>query len=130
MARIPVGADLIDNAVSKAPGFQLGNVIVMAGVPSVMHAMLDSVAPTLQVGARILSETLDAVGLPEGAYAAPLSAIAAAHAPGISIGSYPAFKDGVFNNHIVVRGRDAAAVAAATTAVRAMIEELGAGRVA
>src|SRR5918997_5885544 len=53
MARIPQGADLVDNPISRAPGFRIGNVIVMAGVPAIMQAMLDSVAPTLQAGARL-----------------------------------------------------------------------------
>src|ERR687890_54459 len=69
MARIPHGADLVDNPISRAPGFKIGNVVVMAGVPSIMHAMLDAVAPTLSTGARMIVETLEAQGLPEGVYA-------------------------------------------------------------
>src|SRR3984885_12455232 len=110
MARIPAGADLIENPVSRAPGFKLGNVIVMAGVPSVMHAMLDNVGPTLETGVKVVSETLEAAGLPEGVYAAPLGAIAQAHAGAVTIGSYPSFQDGAFRNRIVVRGREGAAV--------------------
>src|SRR5205085_8227131 len=60
MARIPQGADLVDNPISRAPGFKLGNVIVMAGVPSIMQAMLDSVAPSLTTGARMVIETIEA----------------------------------------------------------------------
>src|SRR4051794_12428737 len=60
MARIPAGSDLIDNPVSKAPGFRLGNVIVMAGVPSVMQAMLDHAAQGLRTGALMLVETIEA----------------------------------------------------------------------
>src|SRR5918993_4519084 len=65
MARIPAGAELVENPISKAPGFKLGNVIVMAGVPTIMQAMLDVVAPSLQTGARMIIETIDASGLPE-----------------------------------------------------------------
>ena len=65
MARIPKGADLILNKVSAAPGFRIGNVHVMAGVPSIMQAMLDEVAPTLKTGVKMLSETVRAE-LPRG----------------------------------------------------------------
>jgi molybdenum cofactor synthesis domain-containing protein len=128
MARIPAGADLIDNPISKAPGFKLGNVIVMAGVPSIMQAMLDAVAPTLQTGARMIVETLEAEGLPEGLYAEGLGEVAKAH-PGVSIGSYPSFSLTGFRNQIVVRGKDAAAVAAAVSAVRDLLARLQAARV-
>src|SRR5215212_1082207 len=90
MARIPEGAELIENPISKAPGFRLENVIVMAGVPSIMQAMLDEVAPTLRTGARMVVETLDADGLAEGLYAAGLAEIAQS-TPAVSIGSYPSF---------------------------------------
>lgn len=128
MARIPAGAELIENAVSKAPGFQLGNVIVMAGVPSVMHAMLDAVAPRLRTGVKVMMETIEAEDLPEGTYAAPLGAIASSHG-GVSIGSYPSFQNGAFHNRIVVRGKDSAAVAAAVADVRAMLLGLAGQRV-
>jgi molybdenum cofactor synthesis domain-containing protein len=123
MARIPEGASLVQNAVSKAPGFLLGNVIVMAGVPAVMHAMLDDVAPRLRTGTRLTVESLDAMGLPEGAYAAGLGDVAQTHA-GVSIGSYPAFLDGKFHNQIVIRGRDPAAVEAARIDVTALLTRL------
>src|SRR5579863_4804502 len=93
MARIPEGADLVANPISKAPGFRLGNVIVMAGVPSVMQAMLDDAAKGLESGRKILAETIEAGNVAEGRYGGPLAKIAAAHA-GVSIGSYPAFIDG------------------------------------
>lgn len=123
MARIPAGADLIENPISKAPGFRLGNVIVMAGVPSIMQAMLDNVAPTLSTGRRMISETIDAQGLPEGIYAKSLAEVAAAH-PLVGIGSYPSFIDGGFRNQIVVRGKDADAVSAAVVAIRSAIAGL------
>ncbi len=77
MARIPAGADLVENPISRAPGFKLGNVIVMAGVPSIMQAMLDNVAPTLATGRRMIAETIDVHGLPEGIYAKALGEVAA-----------------------------------------------------
>lgn len=123
MARIPEGAELIENPISKAPGFMVDNVIVMAGVPSIMQAMLDAVAPRLRTGARMSVETLDAGGLAEGAYAEALGALAAAHT-GVSIGSYPSFTGAGFRNQIVLRGRDPAAVAAAAEAARALLARL------
>src|SRR3712207_4629105 len=99
MARIPDGADLVENPISKAPGFRIGNVVVMAGVPAIMQAMLDNVTSTLETGARMIVETIDAGGVPEGLYAAWLGEIATAH-PGVSIGSYPAFSSAGFANQI------------------------------
>src|ERR687894_201580 len=90
MARIPEGADLIENPISRAPGFRLGNVFVMAGVPSIMQAMMDNIAPILETGARMIVETVEAEGLAEGIYADGLGQIASAH-EGVSIGSYPSF---------------------------------------
>ena len=123
MARIPHGASLIENPISRAPGFRLGNVIVMAGVPAIMQAMLDNVAPTLETGARMIIETIDAGGLPEGLYARGLGEVAAAHG-GVSIGSYPSFSAAGFKNQIVVRSKDPAAVEAAAGAVRTMLGRL------
>ena len=123
MARIPHGAALIENSVSKAPGFWIGNVIVMAGVPSVMNAMLEAVTPKLANGAKTVAHNIAAGTLPEGAYAAPLGEIARAH-PGLSIGSYPSFRDGAFHNEIVVRGKDALAVEDAADQVGAMVAKL------
>jgi molybdenum cofactor synthesis domain-containing protein len=123
MARIPAGADLIENPISKAPGFKLGNVIVMAGVPSIMQVMLDKVAPTLQTGARMIAESIDANGIPEGIYAAALAEVAKSH-PNVSLGSYPSFTAQGFRNQIVVRSKDPAAVAAATAAVRSALDTL------
>ncbi|GLS46001.1 competence/damage-inducible protein A [Methylobacterium brachythecii] len=123
MARIPHGADLIPNPVSKAPGFSIGNVFVMAGVPQIMNAMLDAVLPGLSQGVPVLAETIEAGGLPEGAFATGLSAIAARHGS-VSIGSYPSMTQSGFANRIVVRGRDAEAVAAARVEIEAMLETL------
>jgi len=120
MARIPAGAELVANPVSKAPGFWIGNVIVMAGVPTIMQAMLDEVAPKLKTGIVMLSETVKA-NAKEGDIGGPLGLIAAAH-PETSIGSYPFItEDGKPNTNLVVRGRDADKLAAAVAAVKEMI---------
>ena len=123
MARIPEGAELIDNPVSKAPGFHIGNVFVLAGVPQVMQAMLDFAVKSMKTGATMAVETIEAGAIPEGRYGDPLGAIAKA-LPTVSIGSYPSYKDGRFNNQIVVRGKDREAVAAARQAVEAMLAAL------
>jgi molybdenum cofactor synthesis domain-containing protein len=111
MARIPDGAMLIDNPVSAAPGFILGNVHVMAGVPSVFQAMVASVLPGLTGGAPLLSQTYR-INRGEGDIAGPLGALAADF-PDLSIGSYPFQKDGAFGANIVIRGHDGAQVDAA-----------------
>jgi molybdenum cofactor synthesis domain-containing protein len=120
MARIPDGADLIANSVSKAPGFILGNVHVMAGVPLIMQAMLDVVAPTLRTGRKMLSETLRA-RLREGDIGTPLAEIARAH-PDVSIGSYPFNSEEGPDTNVVVRSRDAGKLAVALADVAAMLE--------
>ena len=108
MARIPDGATLIENPVSIAPGFTIGNVHVMAGVPSVFQAMVASVIPTLTGGAPILSQTLR-VDRGEGDIAGPLGQIASDF-PDLSIGSYPFQQNGAYGSNIVVRGSDGARV--------------------
>lgn len=125
MARIPKGASLVRNATSKAPGFWIGNVIVMAGVPVIMQSMMDTVGPQLRSGARVLVEAIEAGSLPEGAYALRLEEIAQAHAQ-VSIGSYPTFSGTGVRNQIVLRSRDAARLSAAAQAVRALLSELSA----
>ena len=123
MARIPVGGELVLNAVSKAPGFMIGNVVVMAGVPAVMQAMLEDVTPKLRTGVKMVSDSIDATGLKEGDYAAGLAAVQKRHA-GIVIGSYPSLVDGMFRNQIVVRARDPDALAAAAADVRTMVTDM------
>ena len=124
MARIPAGADLVENPISKAPGFRIGNVIVMAGVPSIMQRMLDNVLPTLRTGSTMIVETIEAgPGVGEGMIGTPLAAIAAEH-PAVSIGSYPSFDAQGFKTSLVVRGKDVDAVAAAKTAILAMLAAL------
>jgi molybdenum cofactor synthesis domain-containing protein len=123
MARIPLGAELIENSMSKAPGFMIGNVIVMAGVPIIMHAMLDAAAPRLRTGARVLVETIEAEAIPEGRYAKDLAALAARFED-VSIGSYPHFSSAGVRNQIVLRARDASKLGAAAAATREMISRL------
>ncbi|MEL7211489.1 MAG: competence/damage-inducible protein A [Pseudomonadota bacterium] len=115
MARIPDGAELIENPVSTAPGFKLSNVHVMAGVPSVFHAMVASVLPTLTGGQPLLSQTLR-IDRGEGDIAGPLAELAEAY-PDLSIGSYPFQQNGAFGSNVVVRGSDGARVDAAIAAL-------------
>src|SRR3982750_1132 len=119
MARIPKGADLILNKVSAAPGFRIGNVHVMAGVPTIMQAMLDEVAPTLKTGIKMLSETVKA-NCREGDIGTPLGEIAKAH-PDVMIGSYPFQDDGKPKTNLGVRSRDPQKPAAAKAAVENML---------
>jgi len=123
MTRIPFGADLVENSISKAPGFRIGNVIVMAGVPSVMQVMLDGAAKTLKTGVPMVVATIEVGPIPEGRYGDALGEVAAAR-PGVIIGSYPSFADGKFRNQIVVRSKDAAKVAEACAAVEAMLQTI------
>jgi molybdenum cofactor synthesis domain-containing protein len=123
MTRIPAGADLVHNKVSAAPGFWLGNVIVMAGVPSIMQVMLDEVAPKLKTGVRMLSETVRA-DCREGDIGTPLGEIAKSN-PEVSIGSYPFFDEHRGpNTNVVLRARDAGKLAAAKGAVEDMLVRL------
>jgi molybdopterin-biosynthesis enzyme MoeA-like protein len=120
MTRIPEGAELVHNKVSRAPGFWLGNVIVMAGIPTVMQAMLDDVAPKLKTGTKVLSETIRADAR-EGDIGTPLGEVAKAH-PDVTIGSYPFFDDQRGpNSNVVLRARDADKLAAAKRAVEEML---------
>jgi molybdenum cofactor synthesis domain-containing protein len=123
MTRIPKGAELVLNKVSAAPGFWLGNVIVMAGVPSIMQVMLDEVAPKLKTGIRMLSETVRADAR-EGDIGTPLGDIAKAH-PEVAIGSYPFFDEQHGpNTNVVLRARDQEKLTAARRAVEAMLQRV------
>jgi molybdenum cofactor synthesis domain-containing protein len=127
MTRIPDGADLVHNKVSRAPGFRLGNVIVMAGIPTVMQAMLDEVAPKLKTGAKMLSETVRADAR-EGDIGTPLAEIAKVY-PDVAIGSYPFFDDQRGpNSNVVLRARDAERLAEAKRAVEEMLVRVRAAR--
>jgi molybdenum cofactor synthesis domain-containing protein len=123
MARIPDGADLIQSATILAPGFKIENVIVMAGVPSIMQAMMDIVSPKLKSGVRMLSDTVRADSR-EGDIGSPLRDIAKAH-PDAIIGSYPFLDDaGKPNVNLVVRSRDQEKLNAAMAAVKEMLAVL------
>jgi molybdenum cofactor synthesis domain-containing protein len=122
MARMPRGASHIVNPVSLAPGFRIGNVHVMAGVPSIFQAMLDSVVPTLKTGAKLLSVTVHCpVG--EGTIGGPLAEIQKRH-PDTIIGSYPQYLDGKFSTELVVRARSPEALEAARAEVAVMVAGL------
>jgi molybdenum cofactor synthesis domain-containing protein len=123
MARIPRGAGLVANKVSGAPGFWIGNVITMAGIPAVMQAMLDEVAPKLKTGTKLLSETIRA-DAKEGDVGTELGAIAKAH-PETIIGSYPFIDERQGpNTNIVVRSRDAEKLAAVKAEVETMLTKV------
>jgi molybdenum cofactor synthesis domain-containing protein len=123
MANIPDGASLIDNPISKAPGFRIGNVHVMAGVPAIMQAMFDGLRGDLVGGPKMLARTID-VDLAEGVMATELAAIQRA-APEVEIGSYPRMRQGRPSAAIVLRSTDAAVLARAAEAVLAMMHRLG-----
>jgi molybdopterin-biosynthesis enzyme MoeA-like protein len=127
MIRIPKGADLVLNKVSGAPGFWIGNVIVMAGVPSIMQAMLDEVAPKLKCGVRMLSETVRADER-EGDLGMQLGEIAKAN-PEVAIGSYP-FCDPQYGPTRMwcCAPRDAQKLAVATRAVEDMLDRVRRGQ--
>jgi molybdenum cofactor synthesis domain-containing protein len=123
MTRMPKGAELVLNKISAAPGFMIGNVIVMAGIPQVMQAMLEYVTPQLKTGTAMVSQTVRG-DCREGDIGTELGATAKAH-DGVVIGSYP-FMDEARrpNTHIVLRSRDPQKLAAAKAAVEAMLKRL------
>ncbi len=123
MAHTPEGATLIRNPVSRAPGFRIGNVFVMAGIPSVMQGMFDSIKHDLKGGRPMLSRTVTC-HLPEGVIAKGLGEIQARY-PDLDIGSYPFYRRGEFGTSLVLRGRDAERLAAGTEEVVALVRELG-----
>ena len=122
MARVPHGATLIENTVSKAPGFKIENVHVMAGVPKVMQAMMDTIAPTLRKGEPMLSRTLQFLG-GEGDIAKPLEDAQDAF-PDVVMGSYPFESGAGFCTNLVLRSRDKARLEAAFGVVKLAAEAL------
>ncbi|MEM9900416.1 MAG: molybdopterin-binding protein [Pseudomonadota bacterium] len=121
MARVPQGADLIDNPISAAPGFRMGNVHVMAGVPSVFQAMVASVLPTLTGGPPMLSQSLD-VPRGEGDIAAPLAELALRYAE-LSVGCYPTYRNGAYGATVVIRGTDPSRLDAAMAELAGLFPE-------
>ena len=126
MARIPDGATLIANPVSRAPGFQIGNVFVMAGVPSIMRGMLQDVGHRIEGGAVVRSHTVRGRGVREGAIAAGLEKLEAEAGGAVSFGSYPWFSPEGYGLHLVARSADAAALAKAAEDLKALIRACGA----
>jgi molybdenum cofactor synthesis domain-containing protein len=124
MATMPRGAVLIDNEISIAPGFTIGNVHVMAGVPRIMRSMFDGLAPRLAGGPPIVSVAVYAPGLPEGRIAEGLAAIQARYAA-LDLGSYPYYRSDGNGVAIVAKGNDAAAATAAIAEVTALMARLG-----
>ncbi|MBX2880611.1 MAG: hypothetical protein KTR32_11790 [Granulosicoccus sp.] len=123
MARTPQGATLVDNPVSVAPGFCIGNVYVMAGVPRIMTAMLENILPTLRHGSRVLSASV-MCNLPEGELAAPLAEIQARY-PSTDIGSYPGKSEGGYRVNLIARSEHRDVLAAIEKDIESMIDSLG-----
>lgn len=125
MATMPRGARLIDNPISIAPGFIIGNVHVMAGVPRIMQAMFEALAPSLRGGTPVASRAVHALGLPEGRIAEGLGAIQKRY-PDIDLGSYPFYRASGNGVALVAKGTDTAKLDAAIDEVAGLISELGA----
>jgi molybdenum cofactor synthesis domain-containing protein len=123
MARVPQGAELVENPVSNAPGFRIGNVFVLAGIPSIARAMFVSAVPMLVSGAPILSASVDAF-LREGDFAEDLERIQRRH-PNVEIGSYPFNRDGRLGATLVTRGTDRALLSSVLSEIVAAITTLG-----
>jgi molybdenum cofactor synthesis domain-containing protein len=123
MARMPDGASLIANPISRAPGFRIGNVFVMAGVPAIMQAMFESIRHELVGGAPLISRTISA-RLPEGQLAGPLARVQEAHKD-VQIGSYPYYRGGALGTSIVLRATDRGRLEAAAADVRRIMREAG-----
>jgi len=124
MATMPRGATLIENSISVAPGFQIGNVYVMAGVPRVMQSMFEWLAPRLQGGAKIEMRAVHVFGLPEGVIADGLGEVQKRF-PDLDLGSYPFYRASGNGVALVAKGPDAAAAEAAINEVSALITGFG-----
>ncbi|HEY3798104.1 MAG TPA: competence/damage-inducible protein A [Caulobacteraceae bacterium] len=129
MARVPEGGSLVKNAVQGPPGFSIGNVFVLAGVPQVMRGMMDDVVPRLRTGAVVISRTVRVEGAGEGVIAEPLAALAKAH-PELSLGSYPFYGPQGYGSNLVVRGRDGEAVEKTADALIEALADIGAKSIA
>ena len=124
MARVPVGGELVKNPVQGPPGFTIGNVFVLAGVPQIRRGMLEDVGHRLRGGQVTTSRTVRVEGSGESVIAAPLEAVAKAH-PDMSLGSYPFFDAGMFGSNLVLRGRDPAELAATVDELIAALKAAG-----
>ncbi len=125
MARVPVGGTLVKNPVQGPPGFQIGNVFVLAGVPMIMRGMMEDVVTRVRPGQVVISRTVRVEGAGEGAIAAPLETLAKSH-PALSLGSYPFYGPEGYGANLVIRGRDAAEVAATEDALVESLAGIGA----
>jgi len=124
MAEIPVGAQLVDNPISQAPGFRMGNVFVMAGVPSILRAMFEGIRHTLAEGPPQISRSVT-LAVREGDLAEGLTRIQDRH-PEVEVGSYPSFTEGRSLVTIVARGTDAGRLDSVMAETRVLAAELGA----
>ena len=124
MATMPRGAKLIDNPISTAPGFTIGNVHVLAGVPRVMQAMFERLAPSLPHGKPVSARALHVRTLGEGTIAEGLAQIQSRH-PDAELGSYPFYRASGNGVVIVSRGTDSRVIEAALDEVKEFIMELG-----
>jgi molybdenum cofactor synthesis domain-containing protein len=129
MARIPEGGSKIINPVNGPPGFQIGNVFVLAGVPSIMRGTLEDIGWRLKGGAVVIARALRVEGFGEGVIAAPLEAVAKAH-PDLSLGSYPFFGPDGYGANLVIRGRDAGEVERTVDELKSALAAAGVDRVA
>lgn len=123
MTEIPAGSVLIENPVSHAPGFRIGNVFVFAGIPRIMQAMFEGIVDTLEGGAPVLSKAVTALA-PEGVLGGPLADIQKRF-PDVEIGSYPFHRDGLAGASLVMRGTDPVRLELAAAEVRRMVSDLG-----
>jgi molybdenum cofactor synthesis domain-containing protein len=128
MARVPVGGYLVKNPVAGPPGFGIGNVFVLAGVPQIMRGMLEDVGPRLEGGRPTLSRTVRVEGSGEGVIAEPLEVVAKAH-PAMSLGSYPFYGPDGYGSNLVLRSRDAEELAATVEELIAALKGAGIGAV-
>jgi len=129
MARVPEGGSLVRNSVQGPPGFQVQNVFVLAGVPSVMRGMMEDVVTKLRTGVPVTARTVRVDGAGEGVIAEPLANLAKAH-PNLALGSYPFFGQEGYGSNLVIRGRDAAEVEATVEELIAALAGIGAKSIA
>jgi molybdenum cofactor synthesis domain-containing protein len=124
MARVPVGGELVKNPVQGPPGFTIGNVFTLAGVPQIMRGMLQDVGPRMRGGRPTVSRTVRVEGSGEGVIAEPLERVAKAH-PDMSLGSYPFFGPDGYGSHLVIRSRDPQALAGVVEELLAALRAAG-----
>ena len=123
MAMVPEGAVLLPNPISRAPGFQIDNVFVLPGVPSIMQGIFEQLRHRLVGGIKMLSRSISC-HLAEGTLAKDLGALQLRY-PDLEIGSYPYFRRGDFGVTLVLRGTEKVRLAAAVEELNALIRTLG-----